>query len=187
MDGMELWLDITGYEGLYQVSNLGRVRSLDRSMICMQARYKDPVLRHRKGKILKAGFNNNKRTVYYVVMLCKGGVPKNHRVHRLVALHFVPNPFGKPAVNHIDGNSLNNAANNLEWCTVLENNRHTIKLGRYASGKAGSIYKSFFNLADRKQLYELFEHGVGVTAIAYQLNLPYGKVRHIYRLWLASI
>lgn len=131
MNELELWSDITGYEGLYQVSNLGNVKSLNRSMMVTQERYSKPRLMRRKGKLLKPGvsYYKGKASAYPVVLLCKNGIPKNHRVHRLVALHFVPNPENKPAVNHLNANTLDNRAANLEWCTITENNRHAIALG----------------------------------------------------------
>ena len=124
---MELWLDIKGFEGHYQVSNLGRVRSLDRGMYVRQDRYSKPRWTNRKGRILKPGKDGKG---YLMVRLCLFGIPKQIMVHRLVALHFIDNPDSKPVVNHIDANPFNNRAANLEWCTIKENNHHTIKLGR---------------------------------------------------------
>ena len=68
-------------------------------------------------------------TGYYMITIKKDGKYKPQRVHRLIAKEFIPNPYNKPNVNHIDGNKLNNSIDNLEWCTTMENNRHAIKLG----------------------------------------------------------
>jgi hypothetical protein len=172
MKELELWSDIEGYEGHYQVSNLGRVRSLDRGMYVRQDRYNQPRWTNRKGRILKPGIDGKG---YPMVRLCSFGTVKQIMVHRLVALHFVPNPENKPVVNHIDFDPMNSRADNLEWCSIRENNLHSIH-------RKPSIIKSFFNEQDRATLNELFDAGIGVSAIAYQLNLPYNSVRYVYKL-----
>ena len=106
------WKPVVGYEGLYEVSNTGIVKSLDR----MKNR------KHTIERDLKP--STNKR--YKEVKLYKNGTKRSIKVHRIVAQAFVPNPYGKPQVNHIDGNKDNNNADNLEWCTQAENNRHAI-------------------------------------------------------------
>lgn len=176
MNELESWLDVLGYEGHYQVSNLGRVRSLDRGMYVRQDRYDKERWVNRKGRILKPGLDGKG---YPMIRLCSFGEVKQIMVHRLVALHFVPNPENKPVVNHIDFDPLNSRADNLEWCTIQENNAHS-------AHRKPKVYKSsnrkFFNEQDRATLKELFDAGVGVTAIAYQLDLPYNAVRAIYRM-----
>lgn len=109
---MELWKDIEGYEGLYQVSNLGRIKSiLFRNNICTKERE----------KIINA--ETNKRNRQYI-SLYKNGKRKNIAVHRLVAKAFIPNPNNLPQVNHIDGNPKNNNIKNLEWCSASYNMKH---------------------------------------------------------------
>ena len=108
----EIWKDIIGYEGLYQVSNLGRVKSLERYN---RRNIKIPE------KIL-VGCVNYKG--YHKVLLCKDGRQKQYSVHRLVMNAFVPNPNNYPVVNHKDENKLNNNVDNLEWCTVAYNNTY---------------------------------------------------------------
>lgn len=99
----EIWKDIEGYEGLYQVSDLGRVKSFATSRVLKPYRN-------------KAG--------YLLVYLCKNGKRKTHRIHRLVAQSFIPNPENKPEVNHLDENKTNNMVSNLEWSTRKENLNH---------------------------------------------------------------
>lgn len=102
----EVWKDVKGYEGLYQVSTLGRIKTCS-------GRFKGRI---RKLKVDRHG--------YECVALVKHGVRKDHLVHRLVAQAFIPNPENKPQVNHIDENPLNNCLYNLEWVTAAENANH---------------------------------------------------------------
>lgn len=112
----EEWKDIQGYEGLYQVSNQGRVRSLDRKMKCSDS------TRFYKGKILKPSLNAQG---YLFIYLSNKGITKEYRINRLVAEAFLPNPNNYPVVNHIDKNRTNNKVDNLEWCTIEYNNRYS--------------------------------------------------------------
>jgi len=121
----EIWKDVNGYEGLYQVSNLGRVRSLER---------KATDGRQINERILKPAFDVGK---YLTVALHKNKKQKTHKVHRLVAFAFIKNPNNKPHVNHIDGNKSNNRVDNLEWCTQLENNRHSFHELKRGSWRIG--------------------------------------------------
>jgi hypothetical protein len=107
---VEIWKNIINYEGLYQVSNMGRVKSLWKG----------------KERILKSG-----KSIwgYYLVNLHKNGKIKTYSVHRLVGIAFISNPDNKPEINHIDGNKTNNRADNLEWCTHLENIEHAYIIG----------------------------------------------------------
>lgn len=114
---IEEWRDIKGYEGYYQVSNLGRVRSLDRA-IKNKGNLGNNKISHYKGKTLSLVKN---KKGYLRVILTKNCQGKGYSVHRLVAQAFIPNPNGFPEVNHIDENKINNYVNNLEWCTTKYN------------------------------------------------------------------
>ena len=124
--GSEIWKDISGYEGLYQVSNMGKVRSLDRTIV-----YKNGQRHFYRGKILKPGKGANG---YIYVKLGKNG--RDTGVHRLVAEAFIPNPDSKPDVNHINGVKSDNRTSNLEWCTRAENMEHCKKVLQKQTGRA---------------------------------------------------
>lgn len=111
----EIWKDIDGYDGAYQVSNLGRVKSF---------KCKEP-------RILKPW----SAAGYLQVELWSNGIGKRFKVSRLVAFAFIPNPENKPEVNHVDRNKLNNCVENLEWATRLENQRHAIVTGLRKTNK----------------------------------------------------
>jgi hypothetical protein len=107
---MEEWKDIDGFEGLYQVSNIGRVRSLNH-----ETNGKKYI-----GKVLSTKVTSG----YPTVLLSNGAKKTLCRVHRLVARTFIENPTKLPEVNHLDGNKNNNCVENLEWCTSRENKIH---------------------------------------------------------------
>lgn len=110
----ELWKEIIGYEGKYQISNLGNVKSIH---------YKKNISENHKLLKQRCAIRNGKNSYKYIV-LSKENKVHTFYVHRLVAEYFVPNKDNKPYVNHKDGNKHNNKANNLEWVTPLENNLH---------------------------------------------------------------
>ena len=133
---LEEWRDIPGFEGYYQVSNLGNVRSLDRYVVANKSGGKKLL----KGKMMKLTKDRGRiesKTKYLVVNLRKEGKNKVCQVHRLVAEVFIPNPMNYPVPNHIDGNKENNMVDNLEWVTYSENNQHALNTGlRKPRGKA---------------------------------------------------
>lgn len=110
-DPNEKWMSVIGYEGLYEVSNFGRVRG-------------------KRGVFKISKFKSG----YIRVCLTKNNIEKTNRVHRLVAHAFIPNKGNKPFINHIDNNIENNHFHNLEWCTSKENKAHCLKQGRHAHG-----------------------------------------------------
>ncbi len=116
------FLPIKNYEGLYEVSDQGQIRSLDRIVIG-----RDGTSYPFKGKILRP--SPNKKVEYLQVSLWKNGVGTSHYIHILVANSHISNPSNKPEVNHKDGVRTNNFKSNLEWVTSLENKIHAIETG----------------------------------------------------------
>lgn len=112
----EIWRDIKGFEGLYQISNLGRLKSVQRIILRGNGRPITINERIRKSKVQDVG--------YLKTSLCKDGIHSSHRIHRLIAEAFIENPAQKRTINHKDGDKLNNSIDNLEWATHSENNQH---------------------------------------------------------------
>ena len=119
---MEEWRDVPGFEGLYQVSNYGRVRRIYNGKVKVMTQ------RHRgKG--------------YLGVTLIKNGIKKDFYVHRLVAETFIPNPDNLPQVNHKNLNKEDNSVDNLEWVTNVDNMRHRLKYGAPVKRKGKNAIK----------------------------------------------
>lgn len=138
----EIWKDIVGYEGLYQISNLGRIKSLSR--FC---KYSSGKTRKVNERIMKFDIS---KLGYFRVHLSKNGIDKKILVHRLVAQAFIPNPKNYPIINHKDENPSNNKVNNLEWCNVEYNNTYGNKIKKLYKeiiqlNKNGEIIKCYPN------------------------------------------
>ena len=143
----EVWKDIEGYEGLYQVSTCGNIKSLPKIRRNGTGTYVQ------KERLLKP---SNTSTGYKKVELCKDGKRKGFKVHRLVAIAFIPNPDNKPEVNHIDGNKINNNIDNLEWVTSSENTIHAYETGLSSNKKE----------LDEAKVVELYNNGTSKEEIA---------------------
>lgn len=133
---IELWKDCKGYEGYYQVSNLGRVRSLGKIMPGPRGGW------FKKGRVLKQGYSMYNRVgpgkhAYRMCVFSMNGTCKTLKVHRLVALAFVPNPHNLPEVNHIDLDPNNNNATNLEWTDRRGNIRHSFSKNTKRNNSVG--------------------------------------------------
>lgn len=121
---IEIWKDIAGYEGLYMISDHGRIRRIDKE--------KSPLINPK----------TNPHNGYKYAHLSKNGKVKAFRLHRLVATHFLPETENKQLVNHIDGNKTNNKYDNLEWATPSENQLHRYRvLGRTNGGRPSKKVK----------------------------------------------
>lgn len=144
--------DIKGYEGLYQVSNLGRVK------------------RVKTDRILKGGKNNTGG--YLRVDLSKNNTVSPQRVHRLVAEAFILNPENKPQVNHIDEDKTNNKVSNLEWMTAKENSNHGTRTDRMAKTRSIPIIATNLKTDESQEFY-------GVSECARQLGLHQQNITQV--------
>lgn len=164
------WRSIQGFEGYYEVSDEGRVRSVDRDLLCA-----DGVTYHRKGHAMKLSLG---ASGYLVVNLRKYGQSNVKPVHKLVALAFIPNPNNYPVVNHIDGDKTNNNVSNLEWTTYSGNNTHALRNGLRSprgntiaqlrdDGSVVGIYRSTCEAARKT--------GISIGSISHCLN---GRTHH---------
>ena len=161
----EIWKDIEGYEGLYQVSNLGRVRSLDRV---------DSKGRHKCGQIMKLSLNEKG---YVKITLWKNGKKKDYKVHRLVAEAFLPNPNNLPQVNHKDEIKSNNMIwvnedgsidynkSNLEWCDNKYNINYSWSIPVYSVNLNTGEYRKYPSLTDAAE-----KTGIDKPSISNVLN-----------------
>lgn len=149
---MEIWKDVVGYEGYYQVSNLGNVRSVDRVVNVRNG------TKISKGKRLKPSTN---KQGYLFVPLSKENDVSLARVNRIVAQAFIPNPDNLPAVNHIDRNRTNNKVSNLEWCTIEYNNRYSTAKAIVQYNLSGSKVAEWEAISDAAK-----ETGINLSNIA---------------------
>lgn len=133
----EVWSDISGFEGVYQVSDLGNIRGTDREV---RFQYGDgrSVTRKVPGGAIKS---RPDAYGYRLVTLCRNGKPFHFKVHRIVASAFVANPRGEEQVDHIDGNRSNNAASNLRWSCPQKNRWNLNCEPRAASGVRGVRFR----------------------------------------------
>ena len=138
MQVSEVWKDIPEYEGLYQVSNLGRVKSFGRKG------------NHYKDKLIKL---NKYKNGYIYVHLAKNGINKNVKVHRIVANTFILNPNNFSQINHKDENKENNCVDNLEWCDANYNNK-------YSKGIKIKVKNKIFDSIREVEKYYNLSHGM---------------------------
>lgn len=193
----EIWKDVKNYEGLYEISNLGNVRSLDKIINGANqfgCKYKN----RKKGKILKQHIN---KQGYKKVILVNNNKAKNFQVHRLVAEAFLPNPSNLPQVNHKDENKQNNCVENLEWCNSSYNinygNRNNLvakklknyvktkehclnisksKKGKFTEKQKESHKKQNIKVKYNGVIYESLRFAERKTGISRYLIKKYGKI-----------
>lgn len=147
----ERWKDVVGYEGIYKVSNIGRVKSLNRTVQTKTGnKYRV------KGKILKVYLD---KYGYSIVSLRKNGKSNHCRVHRLMCIAFKPNPLNKPWVNHKDGSKSNNVLNNLEWSTPSENAKHAYDKGLNPIRLGEKHHNSKLTTGQVKEIVKLIDEG----------------------------
>lgn len=131
----EIWKDIAGYEGLYQVSNMGKVKRLPSGKRIRKN------TKNINGKILQSFIVGG----YLRVGLCRNGKKQLIFVHRLVAIAFIPNHDNKPIINHKNGIKTDNRSVNIEWCTYAENNRHAFETGLWLNYGENAYNAKFTN------------------------------------------
>lgn len=170
---MEIWKDIKGFEGVYQISNFGNVKSFTRS--CLRKDGRGCVTT--KGRNIKK-INHNKG--YYQVILSNGTIKKHCLIHRLVAETFISNLENKRCVNHIDGNKQNNLFSNLEWATYSENNKHAydIKL-KIPYDRNGN--KSPNSKLTDKDVLEIRNSNLSAFELSVRYNLLPSSIRNILK------
>ena len=149
----EIWKDIKDYEGLYQVSNLGRVKRITTGRVLKP-------LKHANG--------------YLMVKLSKNSIVYTKTVHRLVAEAFIPNPEHKSEINHIDENKTNNTVSNLEWMTRKENINHGTRTERMSKTQSIPIIATNIKTGESKEFY-------GARECARQLGLTHGNITSVLK------
>lgn len=152
MAGDEIWKDVEGYEGIYQVSNQGRVKSLPRVTLLNGGR------RREEPEVI---MTYTLRSGYPTLVLRKKGVRKSAQIHRLVAAAFIPNPLKLSIVNHKDYDRTNNHAENLEWCTQLENVRWSSERMSHPRSKVTSnTGEKYISKRGRKYRVQIHYRGI---------------------------
>lgn len=162
----EEWRDVVGYEGMYEISSLGVLRSLNR--VVPNHISKTRVGKSNfNGKILKFWLD---KYGYEVVSVCRNAKREKTYIHRAVAIAFIPNPNNYPFVNHLDGNKRNNNVYNLEWCTAIMNVRHAYSSGLMDSNKGERNFHSVLKDIDIPIIRELNDYGIS----PYEISNRYG-------------
>ena len=161
------YMNVSGYEGYYQVSNLGKVRSVTR-YVCRSRGGKQILV----GRLLRNSKSGPAQSTYYSVALSKKGKATTKRVHRLVAETFLPNNKGKAEVNHINGNKLDNRLSNLEWCTSKENKQHAMKTGLNKNIGEGHYAHKLCekSVRDIRATYVPYEYTIAMIADEYGVS-----------------
>ena len=163
----EIWKWISGYEGLYQVSNYGRIKTFPR-----HSRYKEIMIRR---PALGTGG-------YLQVGLHKNGISKTFDIHRLVAQTFIPNPLNLPEVNHKFGNKFDNCVENLYWCTDEENTHHAVETGLIKSGADRNEAKlTAEQVRWIRENYKPYDPNFGASALARKFNVSPRTIRRVVK------
>lgn len=172
----EVWKDVKGYEGFYQVSNTGYIRSLDRVIPHSHGSGNRVLM----GRILMAHPNPKGYLHAVLSVRCK---TLTIRVHRIVAETFIPNPLNLPEVNHIDENKQNNSASNLEWTSHIDNIRYGTGMARSAKSRIGRQNTRGEQIGTSKlkepQVIEIFKSRKLYTEISEKYNVGMACISRI--------
>lgn len=163
----EIWRPIIGYEEIYEVSNLGRVKGLNRLSSSGK---------RLQSKIKKPSYNRKK---YLIMSLHKDGINKTNSVHRLVAKAFIPNVNNLPQVNHKDGIKIHNYVDNLEWVTNLENMQHAVIMGLLGDRTGEKNGKALSSNKEVEIIIERYNNGEKASEISKSTGFKIGYIREI--------
>lgn len=173
----EIWKPVVGYEGLYEVSSLGRVKSLPKSS------WNSKCIANRKERIRKMA--STQANGYYQKIFVKQSIKSTIYIHRIVAMAFIHNPEHKPFVNHINGIKTDNRVENLEWVTSSENILHAISIGlqKVRIGKDHSMAK--FTESEILKIRERYKSGESSWKIFKDIGGSYTNIKDIIskRTW----
>lgn len=156
-DEAEIWKPVVGYEGVYEVSNLGRIRSLERVII------------KKSGQVCRIKPFEKKLSSWGTYLFCHfmlNGKNKTITVHRLVSLAFVPNPLNHYSIDHLNGDCQDNRACNLEWCSLSKNTRRQWKLGKAKPPRGENAGSSILNESQVREIRKRHSEGEACTALA---------------------
>lgn len=176
----EVFKDIAGYEGIYQISNLGDVKSLERTCL---VRRKSNSIRLIKERILKP--SKNPGGYLQVMLYSNNGATHSkgnwHLLHRLIAIAFIPNPKNKREVNHVNGTKADNRLENLEWATPKENSQHAYDIGLNFA-RNGNAKLTEMQAAEIKNK---IKGGVSASFLSKEYSVSTATVYHIKtgRIW----
>lgn len=164
---MEVWRWVKGYEGIYKVSNIGNVMSMDNRNGRKPGYIKKLYVGKRGYKVTDLKYQNRKR--------------KNVKVHRIVAEAFIDNPLSKPQVNHINGDKHDNRVHNLEWATAKENTRHAIKNGLLVPLTKNHSYNMKYSNEQCQDVIRRVKSGMKYAEAGEIYSMPYSTVAHLIR------
>lgn len=167
---MEIWKDIKNYEGYYQVSNHGRIRSVDRKIL-----YKSGNWANHKGRVKKI----STKTEYRVALLSKNNKQRLFKISRLVAQAFVDNPYSYNVVNHKDGNKHNDCVDNLEWTTNSDNVIHAFESG--LNSKKNRIAGVFYEKRRKKWASYLYRDNKNIFIGRYKTFKQAKNAQSLYK------
>ena len=179
----EKWVPIKGYETMYMVSNLGRIKSLDK---IVNSKYNSKAIK--KGKLMQT--NSLRKGYKYIELYDLETNHKKFSIHRLIAIHFIPNPNNYPMINHKDGNTLNNSIDNLEWCTASQNSKHAVDTGLMIMKKGEECTQSILSELDVRKIYSLkYNGGMNAKEISKLYNVSHSTICDIFqgRTWKSVI